>query len=358
MILGGSDIGKGSIFRAILLFLGGFVLAATGLHWFVANPFGLYSSERSEKLEILRRNNFAYSSAMFGSSHVQQGFNPGSFDAGVAGTALDVHSYNLGVDGGSQPEQLLIAQYFLAHLKLPPEPRPCLVMLEATAPSTFSRFFGPQPREINMFDWRALRLTLQFPGLPRDRTTFLYRSHQNFMLLEAAFDNSINLGMLSNRIFRPAYDEDAIEFETKDDQRGQHFIQPNAASEADVNRSFGLRHFPPEAIGEMMSEGNKTVMEELHNSPNGDRVQFAWVAMPELGDLIRYKLYPSTETTSFGEVPIFDLARPDLYPELYDRSMWLDNQHLNAQGSKLFSALLAQQMLTWFSNHPIHSCGS
>lgn len=346
--------GKGTIARAVLLFLLGFILSAAILHLLIGNTLNLYAIERSEKLEMMRRSNYAYSTAIFGSSHVQQGFDPRIFDATLAGTPIAVRSFNLGVDGGAQIEQRVMALDFLDHLKPPATNQPCFVMLETTADPTFATYFASHPRQINILDGRSMRLILQFPPEGYKRPNQI---HRRLISFSVAFNHLINMGMLSNRIFRPPYRESAILTETVNDQRGMHHVPTNIYEQQDLDKAFAHRVRPPKANPFQLYKGNDTIVEDLHRAPNGNRVQLVWVVMPLLGDLIRYKVYPQSETTSFGEVPILDLGRPDMYPELYDRSLWLDNQHLNEQGSQLLSRLLAQQLLAWAHDHPVHGCG-
>jgi hypothetical protein len=165
------------------------------------------------------------------------------------------------------------------------------------------------------------------------------------------------LGMLSNRIFRPPYNEATIGSEMAGDQRGTRHVPPNPFGQADIATTYRKQRFPPTPIPAQLSNGYATIMEGLHGGPNGDRVQFVWVELPWLRDLESYPVYPPSQQTSFGQVPIFDLGRPDLYPELYNRSLWEDSQHLNEEGSKLFSHLLAQQLLAWTHDHPAPLCG-
>ncbi len=345
---------KGAIAKSLLLFLAGFVVCAAFLHLLVGNTLALYGAERSEKLEILRRSGFAYSSAIFGSSHVHQGFDPRAFDATLAGTPLAVRSFNLGVDGGVIVEERVMALDLLKHLKPPPGDKPCLVMLEANATPTFDLYFTSHPRQINILDAQSLRLLLAFPATGYTRMTKL---HHRLAAFTAAFYHAIDMGMLSNRIFRPSFNEDSIRKETADDQRGIHFVPSTVGERSDLADAWRKRRFPPDRIPATLSPGHRMLMEELHRAPNGDRVQFVWVVTPMLMDLAIDDIYPPSEKTSFGDVPIIDMGRPDLYPELYDRSLWTDSQHMNEQGSKVFSRVLAQQLLAWSHDHPVHGCG-
>lgn len=355
MIAGNVRLSGSTLLRTIFLFVAGFAIAVALLHFVVSDSLSLYGSDRSEKLEILRRSGFGYSSAIFGSSHAQQAFDPRVFDATLAGTPLGVRTLNMGIGGGSHPEQRLVALYFLKHLKPPPQGTPCLVLLEASAPSRFSLMFVSHPRQVNIMDWRSAEIAYDFALPPMNTTRYLHLREATF---EPALYHSINLGMLSNRIFRPPYNDDLIEKETRDDQRGLYNPPPDQYSDADVKHGYA-RAFPvARAVPAHMEQGHTMIIEDLERAPNGDKVQFVWVAFPRLDDLRTYAVLPESQMTSRGEVPIIDLARPDLYPQLYERSLWLDSQHVNAEGAKVVSALLAKKLLEWAGTHPVRqNCG-
>jgi hypothetical protein len=345
---------KRAVASAVLLFALGFAFMAGWLHLLAGNTLDLYASERSEKLEMLRRSGYAFSSAIFGSSHVHQGFDPRTFDATLAGTPLATYSFDLGVDGGSQVEQRVMALDFLEHLKPPAAGRPCFIMLETTAPASFSLQFVSHPRQINILDLESLRVLLQ---LPPEGYLWPNRIHHRLASFTAAFYHAIGMGMLSNRIFRPPYNEETIQAETANDKRGTHHVAENPYADSDIAHALGRRHFPPTPVSSRLAQGNASIMEDLHRAPNGNRAQLAWVVVPELKDLETYKVYPEAEPTSFGDVPVFDLGRPDLFPQLYDPSLWVDSQHMNQKGAEMFSRVLAQQLLVWSHAHPVHGCG-
>jgi hypothetical protein len=357
-ILPSAHVGKRAIAGAVLLFFVGFALTAASMHLLTGPGLALYAMERSEKLEILRRNGYPYTSAIFGSSHAHQGFDPRAFDAALAPTPLATYTFNLGIDGGSVVEERVMALAFLDHLKPPsaiqPATQPCLVMLEANAPNAFAIMYTAHPRQINILDWQTLRAAFR---LPPDGYFRPNQIHHRLSTLTAAFYHAIAMGMLSDRIFRPRFDEPTIQYETVLDRRGMHHLD-DRGGDRDIDRALSHKHTPPTPLGTHLSAGNAAIMEELARSPNGKRVQLAWVVMPLLHDLEQYDVYPASEPTAFGDVPIFDMARPDLYPQLYDRSLWADSQHMNARGAPLFSRLLAQQVQAWSQAHPIHGCGA
>jgi len=83
----------------------GFVATAAFIHVLIRRPLYLHADTRSEKLVLLNAWKGKAYSASFGSSHVHDGFDPRVFDSELEGTALQTHSINLAVEGGSQTEQ-------------------------------------------------------------------------------------------------------------------------------------------------------------------------------------------------------------------------------------------------------------
>jgi len=343
-----------TIVQALFLFLIAFALTAALLRLVLPPPIELYGALRSEKLAILERNHYEYPTASFGSSRMNQGFDPRVFDAALSGSPLAVHSFNLGVDGGTQSEQRIMAIDFLQHLR-PPSTGPCLVLLEANAPPIFAPYLTAHPRQFNILDWYSRNLEYSFTVIPLPR---LHHFHLVALSFESAFFHSINLGMLSNYFFRPPYDETNIQDQTVDDRRGLHLRVADPPEKADFDRVYAGRPATPERVADQLEAGHDILINDLHQSPNGNRVQFVWVVMPLINDLYSYSVFPESQKTSFGDVPIINLARPDLYPQLYRPELWTNNQHLTEEGAKIASQLLASLLLKWSQNHPMQlHCG-
>jgi hypothetical protein len=53
-----------------------------------------------------------------------------------------------------------------------------------------------------------------------------------------------------------------------------------------------------------------------------------------------------------------NLARPDLYPQIYHAELWHDDSHLNEAGAQLATRLLAESLKNWYAVHgEPASCG-
>jgi hypothetical protein len=349
-----TSLNTATIIRALILFLAAFAVTAALLRLFLPLPIELYGAERSEKLVILQRNHYVYTTAAFGSSHMNQGFDPRAFDAALVGSPLAIHSFNLGLDGGAQAEQRVMALEFLRHLQ-PSAAAPCMVLLEANAPPIFAPWFTDHPRQINILDWHSRNMEYSFTVFPRPH---LHHLHLVLLSYEAAFFHTINLGMLSNRLFRPPFDETRIQDQTVDDRRGLRVRLADAPERAEFTRVYTGRPASPTPRPTQLESGHSILIQDLHRSLNGDRVQFVWVVMPQIDDLYTYPVYPDSQKTAFGDVPVLNLARPDLYPQLYRPELWTNNQHLTEAGAKLASQLIASLLLQWSKTHPMQlKCG-
>jgi hypothetical protein len=252
------------------------------------------------------------------------------------------------------PLQRVMAMDFLSHLR-PHANGPCLVMLEANAPGIFATWFTDHPRQVNILDWHSRKLGFSFTLFQMPR---IHRLHLLLLSYESAFLHTINLGMLSNAIFRPPYDEARIQDQTSNDRRGLHVRTPDAVEQLQFKSDYAAQSNQRVPTPTPLDPGHYILIDDLQRSPNGERAQFVWIVMPLITDLTSYPVYPDSQKTSLGEIPIIDLGRPDLYPQLYQPEMWTNNQHLSERGAKLASQLMASLLLQWTNNHPMHlNCG-
>ena len=104
--------------------------------------------------------------------------------------------------------------------------------------------------------------------------------------------------------------------------------------------------------------GNVELVRELNDASRVRNVRFLYVVMPMVSDLTEHPVYPETMAGPEGPEPILNLARPDLYPELYQVKYWHDGAHLNEAGAGFASRLLAEQIKAWYARNPAAArCG-
>lgn len=345
----------GTIVLAIALALAGFIAAAALLHLFLRNPLYLHADMRSGKLQMMDAWKGQAFSAIFGSSHLHNGFDPRVFDATLQGTPLSTRTLNLAIEGGSQSEQRVMALQFVNTLSAPAkaQPQSCMVVLELNAGANFTGDQLVHPRAINIYDWPTTRFiaSLSTPGMSRQQRTGRIGFAYAAMLMHA-----INLGMLSNRIFASGLPDPFYATETQQDRRG--FLPVTVSTQQQIQEKIDRSPKTLLRIPEEILPGNISLAEELQTSSPVRGLQPVYVVMPKLSDLHSYPIYPEMLKTRNSNVPIVNLARPDLYPELYAAENWADEAHLNERGAHLASTLLANALKKFYTDHPITArCG-
>jgi hypothetical protein len=305
---------------------------------------------RSEKIEILDDWRGGIYSAAFGSSHVNDGFDPRAFDDELSAVERRTPSLNLGVEGGSQTEQRALGLEFLRRYSARGSAgqQPCFVLLELNAGANFTSDHLVHPRAINIYDWKTTKFvaTLSDAGLSRVR-----RMGRVGYALAAMAMHYTNVGMLSSKILRPPIDQKLFDEETADGRRGLHDL---AGTYPGLIRSDSK----PVAEKQNLSAGNYHLLEELAAASGDRNLHFVYFVTPLFPDVQRFPDYPATIETPNGNEPIVNLGRPDLFPELFNPKNWHDPGHLNADGAALASRLLAGQIKAWYSaNHREMTCG-
>jgi hypothetical protein len=343
------------------LFLLGFILTAAVLHGLVRDPLRLHADIRSEKLLIMDAWQGRAVSSSFGSSHMHDGFDPRAFDAALQGTALATRSINEGVAGGSQSEQRTMALEFVRRLQWPPvrsdgqAPRACFVLLEITAGANFTNDHLVHPRAINIYDWRTAEFIAQLTDASMGWSRRLGRMGY---AVAAAGLHYMNMGMVSSKIFPAPMDRVFFLNETEDDRRGLIVDEMTPSVVDHVKEEFAKQPKVSRASMQAVLPGNIELLQELNNASAVRHVQFLYVVMPMLDDLREHPEYPETMAGPEGPEPILNLARPDVYPELYQPKYWHDEAHLNEAGAGVASRLLAEQIKAWYARNPAAArCG-
>ena len=341
--------GAREIFAALATFAVGFLAMSGAIHAAIRNPLRLHADIRSEKLVVLDQMKGRAESAAFGSSHVHNGFNPAVFDRELAGSPIETRSENLGVAGGSQSEQRAMALEFVRQLQPPTDgSKACMVILELNAGANFTNDHLIHPRAIDIYDWRTARFVshLVEPGM-----SFKQRAGRTGYALAAMGLHYMNIGMLSNLIFAPPVDRVQLAYETQDDRRGQYIGFYSAAREAILANVIAREPAQTTIETASLTRGNSDVIAEIAQASPVKDLSFAYIAMPKLNDLKLSFAYPDHIDAAGVAVPIVNLARPDLYPQLYKAGLWFDDAHLNDRGAAMASAMIADQLKQWYAAH-------
>jgi hypothetical protein len=339
-----------------LVFILGFVTFATVIHLLIPNPLRLHADMRSEKIELLDGWRGGVYSVAFGSSHVNDGFDPRAFDDELSAMQRRTPSVNLGIEGGSQTEQRAFALEFLHHFPggASAGQQPCFILLELNAGANFTKDHLVHPRAINIYDWGTMKFVA---GLSDSRFGRLQSAGRQGYALAAMAMHYSNVGMLSNDILQPPIDQKLFDEETADGRRGLHEISGTDPLLFEVAEKINASSAPI-AVKQDLTPGNYQLLEDLARAADNHKLHFIYFVTPMFSDLQRYPDYPATIQTPNGIEPILSLARPDLYPQLFDVKYWHDPSHLNPLGAALASRLLADQLKAWYStNQRDMTCG-
>ena len=344
------------IVSAIALAAVGFILTAGVLHAAIRDPLHLHADIRSEKLAMMEAWHGKVFSAAFGTSHIHDGFDPRVFDQTLAGSPLATRTANLGVEGGSQSEQFVMAQAFLKQLVSPAQAgapaQPCLVILELSAGANFTNDHLVHPRAINIYDWPTTRLVTDFtsPSMSAEQ-----RYGRVGYALAAMGLHYSNVGMLSNEIFTPPLNATAIQEQTADDMRGEDPQPYNASYLPQLYERVKNMPKQPAISPEQPLAGSAELVQRLAGSSPVANVSFAYVVMPLIDDMREAIDYPDHLTVAGKNgpimVPIINLGRSDRFPQVFNPELWHDPAHFTGEGAKLVSQIMAEQLKQWYALH-------
>lgn len=340
----------GKIFSGLVMALLGFIVVAGLIHSLLPNPLNLYAEYRTEKLALLSHDRANISSASFGSSHVHNGFDPREFDRTLGFNPLNEGSVNLGVAGGSQTEQLVMAKQFLRSVPESRSSKTCLVLLELNAGANFQQTHFFHPRTINIYDFDTTRFALQLV----DKHLGLLRSLGRVGFpVSAMMMHYANVGMLSSAVFQPQkIDKDLLLQQTAEHRRGLLLVPFNAKESQEVYAfAQSASQSKHKTHAENLVAGNSSLISELQQVKANCSPQFFYFVTPKVSDLLDVPEYPATISLAQQAIPIFNFARPDVYPQLYNPVLWHDQAHLNVQGAKVFTHLIALEVKRWYFTH-------
>jgi hypothetical protein len=323
----------------------GFILTAGILHLCIRNPLRLYAEIRSEKLAVMDQWRGRAGSAAFGSSHVDNGFDPRAFDNALRGTAAETTSLNLGISGGAQTEQEVVAKRFIDSLPDPAQGSQArFVLLEITAGANFTNDHLFHPRAINIYDVPTMRLALDYANT---KSLGLKRAvgRSGFAFL-AGLLHYTNVGMLSSGIFSAPLNAQLFASETADDRRGltpNEIAAPHSPEFLADQQILAVAGTPHSRPGEIL-DGHYALLQDLAASALRKHVQLVYFVAPRLDDLISYPVFPESIKGPLGPVFILNEGQPGLHPELFRAELWHDPGHMTEAGAALFSRLLAENL--------------
>jgi len=345
---------KARWFLTVVLFLSSLIVTAGFIHVFIGSTEDLPAMGRTQKLMLAERWQGQATTFVFGTSRAHQDFEPEVFDAELQGK-YPTQTINLALLAGSYIEQRAIAKHVLARFK-PLRGQACLAFMELNSGLNFPVIDIAHPQNINLFHPRAVNLytpeAVRFVAQFSDQTISpISRAGRLGVALVSAAGNYMNLGMLAGVIqqYLPYIPEKRSDG-SHDTDRGFPVFQNYEQDHATLEKIFAAAPDQPRISDRQLLPGQVRLMEELRAV--NPAVQLVYLVTPHTDDLTTAFTYPDHLTVAGQDIPIFNLARPDLYPDLYERENWRDYGHLNPQGAALMTRLLAGQVTDWLGAHP------
>jgi len=337
---------------SVSLFFISLIVVAGLFHQAIGNTEELPAMGRTEKFAIAENLQGQANTFAFGTSRVHQAFMPELFDSLVGNSALSV---NMAMPAGSYIEQRMMAKHVLARFK-PLRGQACLAFMELNSGLNFPVIDIAHPQNINLFHPRAVNLytpeAVRFVAQFSDQTISpISRAGRLGVALVSAAGNYMNLGMFSAVMQQElppiAEKQNGNGYNTS---RGFQVFTNYQQDHAALEKIFMAAPAQPRISDRQLLPGQVRLMEELRAV--NPAVQLVYLVTPHTDDLTTAFIYPDHLTVAGQDIPIFNLARPDLYPDLYKRENWRDYGHLNPQGAALMTRLLAGQVADWLGAHP------
>ncbi len=334
-------------FNLLLLFSAVFFVTTKLIRNFLPEPISLYSEGRSEKIEMLKRLGPSSNVVVLGNSHVGTSFDPRVFDNESKKKGFDLRSINLAIAGGNHGESIHLAKKFMQiRNEILASQEHQLIILEITNGVNFPPIARHTTREINTFDYETTKLTLSLKSLDANYT--INSIGQKVIALGSFILNSLNTGMLSNRIFlNKKFEIKNFEKLLENDKRGYH------ESMKKINKINATNFLENEdshiKTDKFLSINNDKLIEALLEEKNSKDFRFGFIAIPLLENKKDKECvkYPEKIVVRNRVIPIFNFTCLKKNPELFQTDNWSDPGHLNYFGAQKISALLAKEVTEW-----------
>jgi hypothetical protein len=327
-----------------------FLLTAAGVRALIPlpNDYAL-----RDKLEVFREDRDGFDAVYLGSSRAHRAFRPEVIDARLSASGRSFRSYNLGVAGMRDFEIDAMLQRVLAMdperlrwivVELPRWERPALTRRNRKTERTLSWHTARQTslalESIRLADGLSQeerrQETVVHLELAGRRFTSLGRGPLLFEDLTSARSAETIEARASIRATRGYAPVEADRGRNVRDRR-ERFLENLEEYRATVASAAGRR---VGAATSLPRSYNRRALDSQIRSvaESGRRIVYVTVPRP-WGDDVAARLDAS------GLLPdLIDLDRPDLHPELFDPEQRFDDDHLNEEGARLFSELVAAEL--------------
>jgi hypothetical protein len=309
--------------RSLAIFAASFAAAAALLYRALPPPPSLLE----EKLASFDVEADQYTTVFVGTSAVYRGVVPSLLDEELGARGVSSRTFNFGLPGGSAGEALYVAERVLAR-----RPAKLRYLIIDGGLVGF-----PEPSNLRT------RRNLEWHGPSRAAASFVaaLRARRPLEALEEA-----RAGLY--RAFSVGVSSDWIQSEPTERRVGDDgFVALDwGPTEGTRHRDFLLRLDAYRANVEKMSHDDRRPEDETYSAAMLAEV----VALSRRRGVQPIVLRPPTVTTpvlSTLDAPVVRFDDPRRYPELYDPAVRYDQNHLNEQGARAFTRLLAGELATF-----------
>jgi len=305
------------------------------------------------KLDWLARHGDEFDVLVIGSSRVQQQFMPPIFDQIAAENGRPVRSGNAGVAAMFPPEDAYLIEQILRR----PHRRLRWVLIELTGfGERFDLMFGGTSRLDYWHDsWRMWLFTKRF-AVDFQRTDWEHAGSiwQRSDLFSNLFsDWSNHLGAFLRRATNFGRGAELLSERRRGGRKrskfedggpnGDGWVDPGGAQVMDgrllatYQRDYSIfREIPPAHTEDPVAEAS---LRRTIGRLRAEGIEPVLFLAPSVG---RSEFWPRR---LLEDVPLFDLADPVQYPELFDPANRRDGAHMNLAGSALYTRELARRFI-------------
>lgn len=333
-------------FVLVVAFLGGFALAAGVISRVVA-PSRIAAV--NHRLDWLAANPTVYTAIVFGSSRMRQ-ILPSILDADLAAAGIPLRTFNAAVDGQRPPEDGYMLDQALATRTAPlrfifMEANPVALHLDVEDAETAELLYWHDNRRMWAIWRRAWSHSIERPPGIGKRISDTWRNiRQASVHVPYWVQNSVRVGRGSDLLLewvglppdpeRPRYLGPANDGYTPPDD-----LTPMTPKEL---RGYQASLAKITRLGRQLDFMDATSQGELQRAADLARrhgARLVIIAPPTTTvEVLEPQLPPGSD------IIFLDFSNPKEYPELFAPEVRLNGGHVNAEGSRLFTRLIAREL--------------
>lgn len=335
-----------------LVFLVTFLVSAFCLKLLIPKkdvPASIYSY--SAKFSHFMENKDEYEVIFVGTSRVHNQISPETFDQHLKEAGYDYQSFNFGLQGA----RILTTRSMLNEILAARPANLKWVFIENLLDAGYSPLQNARtPREIHFHSFNDTRSSISY--ILNSGDSFPAKVALSLSHLPPFFFNYINLGRVVDQFQTKSVAELAEEL--GEDQDG-YSISPRKeiVEEVYLNKVDQLKAKP--YIETPLTPNRVAIVEEITDVVEAAGAEPLFLVAP---GIIRNDEMIAAQKEGYIQT-LFVYNDPGRYPDLYAIENRSDEEHLNEQGSELFSTLIAEDFVRYLDRdacleHPLETDGS